>query len=241
MTATGALLGTPSYMAPEQASGENSSIGPAADIYALGAILYELLCGRPPLKGASALETLHLVKEAEPVSIRMLQPSVPRDLETICFKCLQKSPARRYGTASELADDLLRFLDNRPISARPIGRIERSWRWCSRNRATAGLIAALGLSLLVGCGAVLWFAFAAASSARAAEQALHDKEAAVIRERETARRFLAFLVRNRDLLDRPGKEVIERFLAESPDVSEPDLAEAFGAGVDADQLPMIGD
>jgi WD40 repeat protein len=155
-TATGAVLGTPSYMAPEQASGKVKEVGPAADVWALGAILYECLTGRPPFKGASVLETLEQVRTREPVPVRQLQPAVPRDLETIALKCLQKEPRGRYAAAEGLAEDLRRFLAGEPISARPASRPERLWRWCGRHPATATLSAALILALALGLAGILW-------------------------------------------------------------------------------------
>lgn len=142
LTATGDLLGTPSYMAPEQAAPNGPPVGPAADIYALGAILYELLTGRPPFKGESPLDTVLQLLHNEPVSVIELQPNVPRDLETICLKCLRKEPRHRYQTASELADDLQSFLHGRPIKGRPRGTGEKVWRWVREHPVPSGLVAA---------------------------------------------------------------------------------------------------
>lgn len=144
-TRSGDILGTPSYMAPEQASGRNSEIGPPTDVYALGATLYELLTGRPPFRADNAIETLRQVVDQEPVSPSQLQPSVPRDLVTICLKCLQKSPAKRYATAEAMADDLHRFLEGQPIIARQTPSWERAAKWARRRPALAGLYA-LGIA-----------------------------------------------------------------------------------------------
>ncbi len=149
-TLSGQVMGTPSFMAPEQAEGQSKQVGPAADTYALGAILYHALTGRPPFLGESAMETLKLVTSTEVVAPRRLRPDVPRDLETICLKCLEKAPLKRYASAEGLADDLRRFLDDRPISARPVGPVGRLHRWSRRNPWLAGLSAAVFLSLLLG-------------------------------------------------------------------------------------------
>ena len=148
-TQTGDLLGTPSYMSPEQAAGSHRSVGEATDVYALGAILYEMLTGRPPFKAEQPLETLRQVISDEPVSPSRLRPRLPRDLETICLKCLHKEPARRYATAEAVADDLRRYLEGRPILARRSTAIERSWRWCKRNPVVAGAVGAVAAALLV--------------------------------------------------------------------------------------------
>jgi len=154
LTRTGDVIGTPQYMSPEQARGEKN-IGPATDIWALGAILYRVLTGRPPFLGATAMETIQQVTDSEPISPRSLVPTTPRDLETICAKCLQKEPARRYATAKELAEDLRRFLDGQPILARPVSVLERGVKWARRRPAAA---TALGLlvSLVIGLGIGLW-------------------------------------------------------------------------------------
>jgi eukaryotic-like serine/threonine-protein kinase len=147
-TKSGTLMGTPNYMAPEQAKGLVHEIGPLADVYALGVILYEMLTGRTPFLGTSILDTLQQVRNLEPVPPSRLQPKVPRDLETICLKCLQKEPVKRYESAAGLADDLHRFLAGEPILARPVVLPERCWRWCQRNPRIAALSAAVLLLLV---------------------------------------------------------------------------------------------
>lgn len=169
LTGTGQILGTPGFMSPEQASGQNASIEPATDIYAIGAILYNLLTGRAPFQGSSAVETLKLVLEQEPVSPRLLNPAVNQDLQTICLKCLEKDAGRRYPSAQALADELSRYLVGEPIEARPISALARSWRWCCRNPVVAGLASTAVLLLIAGTiisGLFSWEASQNASQAK---------------------------------------------------------------------------
>lgn len=145
----GRVLGTPSYLSPEQALGR-TDVGPASDVYSLGSMLYEMVTGRPPFRGESVRDTLNMVINDEPVTPARLRPKVPRDLETICLKCLEKDPKKRYPSASDLADDLQRWLDGDPILARPMGRTERTWRWCWRNPVPTSLLLAITFGAAVG-------------------------------------------------------------------------------------------
>ncbi len=170
-TQTGAILGTPSYMAPEQAGGRIREIGPCTDIYALGAILYDLLTGRPPFKANTLADTLRQVQMTEPVSPGRLQPQVPRDLATVCLKCLNKEPKKRYESSLALAEDLGRFLSGEPIHARPTSLFERAIKWSKRRPALAAMIAVSVLSFValgVGGWYSAWSLFNANQQIRAA-------------------------------------------------------------------------
>jgi tetratricopeptide (TPR) repeat protein len=172
-TRTQAILGTPCYMAPEQAGGDSRAVGPTADAYALGAILYELVTGRPPFRAATALGTLAQIKESDPVPPSRIQPGLPRDIDTICLKCLEKAPARRYATADALAEDLRRFLAGETILARPASTREKAWAWARRRPASATAAAIVAAMVPIVLGGGLYYNAQLRAAVRQARSAQH--------------------------------------------------------------------
>jgi len=215
--------GTPSYMAPEQAAGDSSALQPAVDIYSLGAILYELLTGRPPFKAESSSETRRQVITDDPVPPAQLNSRVPRDLETICLKCLQKEPARRYETAADLADDLERFTSGQPILARPVGAVERTVKWCRRRPSTTFAIAASVVMLAGAVAGGIWL--------QQVEHARHTQEAVRLESArasiEAALPSLSQFVKNKQWVDAVG--VLRTAQAQLADAQSPELGDRLAA------------
>jgi tetratricopeptide (TPR) repeat protein/tRNA A-37 threonylcarbamoyl transferase component Bud32 len=218
-TATGTVMGTPSYMAPEQAQGKKA-VGPAADVYALGAILYECLTGRPPFKGATLHETILQVVTEEPVAPRSLQPRVPGDLETICLKCLHKDPHKRYSSAGELGDELACYLAGRPIQARPVGPWERAWKWARRRPAFASMLSVSVAALLVLLVGGWWSYRREAAQRQRAEDKLRDAlevvDQLLTEVAEVDLVDVPQMERVRKRLLRRAQRYYEKFLAENP-------------------------
>jgi hypothetical protein len=190
-TRSGVFLGTPSYMAPEQAEAGHGAVGPATDVYALGAVLYEMLTGRPPYQGASVLQTLDEVRTNEPVPPGQLHGGLPRDLETICLKCLQKQTRNRYDSARALAEDLRRFLNNEPILARPVSVGQRLFKWIKRRPTAASLVCACVLGLIALVAGAAWHVSQLQQALSNTREAKKDAEE---RERQV-RRFLYGFIR----------------------------------------------
>jgi tetratricopeptide (TPR) repeat protein len=195
LTQSGAILGTPSYMAPEQASGQGKAVTTATDVYGLGAVLYALLTGKPPFRGDSVLETLERVQHEPPEPPSGVGRRIDRDLETICLKCLEKEPGRRYESALTVAEDLERWLRGESIAARPVGRVSRAWRWCRRNRGIASLLALV--ALLASAGII----------------GLAASNVLIARERDEARRQRQ---QARRAVDTMYTQIAEKWLAEYP-------------------------
>ena len=170
-TKSGSILGTPSYMAPEQAGSSSATLGPTADVYALGAILYHMLTGRPPFQAETQLDTIMQVIGEEPVAPRRLNSGIPLDLDTIALKCLEKDPRRRYPSAADLSEDLRRWLDGRPIMSRPVNWLEHSWRWCKRKPVVAALSIAVISLLMIGTIISSYFGIMASREAKLADAA----------------------------------------------------------------------
>jgi serine/threonine protein kinase/tetratricopeptide (TPR) repeat protein len=219
-TQAGSIMGTPSYMAPEQAEGRNDIVGPPADIYALGAILYDLLTGRPPFQGKTVLDTLQQVKKVDPIPPRRLCPRLARDLDTICLKCLEKAPERRYSSCQELAEDLRRFLAGEPILARKTPTWERTWKYAKRRPATAGVVG-LTCALLLGLG-VGGYVYADVEHRRAEQETSLRQEAETQRslaqkhfkEAQNAVDFMLTRIGQERLEHEPRMEQVRRDLLE---------------------------
>jgi WD40 repeat protein/serine/threonine protein kinase len=211
LTLSGEVLGTPAYMAPEQAAAKSGQMTTAADIYSLGAILYELLTGQPPFRRDSSIETLHAVVHDEPTSPRVLNRAVPRDLETTCLKCLEKEPARRYTSARALAEDLRRFVNGEPVQARPLSTPSKIWRWCRRKPALAASLVLLTLAVALGLSGVLWQWHSAKQKAFDARQNLYAADIGAIQralDQDNRRQALDLLRRQ---IPKPGEVDLRGF------------------------------
>jgi hypothetical protein len=233
LTRTGAVMGTPAYMAPEQAKGETKFVGPQADVWALGVILYECLTGKRPFDAADPWGVVHRVLADAPAR----PAGVPRDLEVVCLKCLAKDPAERYPTAAELADDLDRHLRGEAVAARRAGALEQLYRWGRRNPTVAGLIAAVFLAVLIGGVTSAVLAVQVSREAENARRADREREQAVIRHRVMAREFVRFLVGNQKLDEEKRRELVLQFLAKYPEYDERFFVEAFTSSDPADTAP----
>ncbi|MGE3775853.1 MAG: protein kinase, partial [Pirellulaceae bacterium] len=200
-THSGAILGTPCFMAPEQAEGRNADVGPPADVYSLGAILYQLLTGEPPFRARTAAETMDLVRTREPLAPSCLNRRTPIDLETICLTCLRKEPHRRYASARALADDLHRFLDHEPIRARPMSRGERLWRGLRRRPLVTGLATLAGCALAAFLAVLVWHEQRVRQMSTVAEASRREVEASQRSARQASLQAEASFAKAKGLVD----------------------------------------
>eukprot|EP00913_Durusdinium_trenchii_P035318 g33048.t1 len=211
MTQAGQVLGTPGYMPPEQANGDSNAVGPHSDVYSLGAVLYALLIGRPPFHAATVMETLDQVRNREPVALRQFNPAIDKDLETICLKCLEKEPQSRYSTAEQLSDELLRFLDGRPIIARPLSRPAKTWRWCKRKP----VLASLSALLLGAVGALIVGFVLLMASHRRETEARAEAEKSFRNQTAAVHTFFTHVSQSKELLKgTPGTQKLRQQLLE---------------------------
>jgi hypothetical protein len=231
LSVTGQVLGTPAYMAPEQAAGKVREVGTAADVYALGAVLYDVLTGRPPFEGDSVAVTLQKVLTEEPQRPRRLNAAISPDLETICLKCLEKDPMKRYPTAQALADDLVRYLHNESISVRGASVLDRGYKWLKRNRVVAGAFTGVALALMIGAAVSLGFGLRAEKQANVARKKEQDAEEAAAREQKEKQDALAArnelkqkndeLFRSQERLNRTvAAKLLEPLSTRTPDYSD---------------------
>ncbi|QEL19899.1 serine/threonine-protein kinase [Limnoglobus roseus] len=229
LTQTRDAAGTPAYMAPEQAKAMKF-VGPPADVWSLGVMLYELLTGRRPFAAETELALLLTIQHDAPPTLRAVAKGIPATLDTVCLKCLEKEPGRRYAAAGELADDLRRWAAGQPVLAPRSTPLALLVLWATRNRTLAGVTAALAVVLVAGVVGVLWFAIEARDAAARAGDALRERDAAILRQKQTAVRFVRFVKDHPQLSGMRTSEVAAIFVQEFPDVTAEDVAAAFGPG-----------